>query len=190
MTIISYRTTRNIVKFMTPGFWIEAQGWGKVGHIEKMLKIRKNILLYFLTSWKQTVCMIMISNRPATNILKFISPGFWVETPERDISDHTENMFEASERFNSSWYSGDHYGPLASCVSCFFVNVSILKILLVFKSYLFHLLYNFSNFEEFALKYMYHNFLTFEFITYIYIWDAQLYKKMILMTQQYIKTAI
>ena len=51
--------------------------WGLRGGAKtiKISAIFKNLLLYSWTSCSQTVCMIVISNKPSTKIVKFMAPG-------------------------------------------------------------------------------------------------------------------
>ena len=63
--------------------------WGLRGGAKtiKISAIFKNLLLYSWTSCSQTVCMIVISNKPSTKIVKFMAPGSGVLELE-EFKDH------------------------------------------------------------------------------------------------------
>ena len=77
--MMSMKPSTLIVKFMTPGSGVQALGWGQYGHIVKMYEILENLLLYSHIYLLKTKCMIMMSMRPSTKIVKFMTPGSGVQ---------------------------------------------------------------------------------------------------------------
>ena len=77
--MMSMKPSTKLVKFMTPVSGVLALGWGQYGHIVNMYLILENLLLYYHMYLLKTKCMIMMSMKPSTTIVKFMTPGLWVQ---------------------------------------------------------------------------------------------------------------
>ena len=73
------KPTTKIVKFVTPVSGVQALGWDQYGHIVNMYYILENLLLYSHIYLLKTKCMIIMSMKPSTKIVKFMTPGSGVQ---------------------------------------------------------------------------------------------------------------